>query len=104
MQRIDQHLFKNIVKMSYEADKAWRDWLREYSNKSEKEKNAYISFASKIRRNTIFNNGDDDSLKIFNLWCDLTEKEKEKWVEENVIINQFFIDVETFLRMYQHNV
>jgi uncharacterized membrane-anchored protein len=104
MKRIDQYLFSNIVRMSYEADKAHKEWIREYSNRSEREKRAYTSFSSKTRRITIFNKDENKELKIFDLWCDIKEEERERLINETRIIDELFIDVETFLRMFQHNV
>jgi hypothetical protein len=103
MNRIDQYLFTNIIKMSYEADKAQKEWIREYSNRSEKEKSGYTYFSSKKRRLVIFNDIDNKELKIFNLWCDMKDEEKEKWINDAHIIDKLFSDVETFLRMFQHN-
>ena len=104
MKRIDQYLFSNIVRMSYEADKAWKNWLKEYKNRSEKERSSYISFSSKTRKLLIFNECDNKELKIFDLWNDMSNEEKEKWINESHTINELFSDVETFLRMFQHNV
>ena len=104
MTRIDQYLFKNIIRMSYEADKAHKEWIREYSNRSEKEKRGYSSFSSKTRRLIMFSDNDNKELKIFDLWCDMKDEEKEKWIDEAHTIDQLFSDVETFLRMFQHNV
>jgi hypothetical protein len=104
MNRIDQYLFTNIIRMSYEADKAWKDWIKNYSNRSEKEKMGYISFSSKTRRLVLFNESDNKELKIFDLWSDMKDEEREKWIDEAHTIDQLFSDVETFLRMFQHNV
>jgi hypothetical protein len=104
MNRIDQYLFSNIVRMSYEADKAWKNWLKDYKNKSEKERHSYISFSSKTRKLLVFNEMDNKELKIFDLWCDMSNEEKEKWINESHTIDELFSDVESFLRMFQHNV
>lgn len=34
----------------------------------------------------------------------MSNEEKEKWINESHTINELFSDVETFLRMFQHNV
>lgn len=102
--RIDQYLFKNIVRMSYEADKAYKNWLKEYTTLSEKEKRAYTSFSSKTRKIVFFNESENKELKIFDLWCDMSEEERDKWINETRIIDELFIDVQTFLSMFQHNV
>lgn len=104
--RIDQHLFINIIKQCYETDKAWKDWLKEYTLRSERERRAYNSFSSKLRK---FSNKDThkDSnieLYIFTKWCEMTEEEREKWIDETRLIDELFIDVNTFLRMFQHNI
>ena len=109
MQRIDQYLFSNIVKMSYQADKAHKMWLKEYAIRSEKERRGYTYFFSKTKRLQRLNYGNDDvedniELKIFNLWCGMNEEEQEKWINKADIINNLFMDVETFLRMFQHNM
>jgi hypothetical protein len=104
MKRIDQHLFSNIVKMSYEADKAWKDWLKEYSIRSEKEKNGYIYFSSKIRKIAIFDEKENKELKIFDLWINISEKDKKKWINDAHIIDDMFTNVETFLSIFQHNI
>jgi len=99
MNRIDQYLFSNIVKMSYEADKASKMWLKEYSMRSEKERRGYTYFSSKTR--VLIN--DDDELNIFNLWYKLSDKNREDWINKANLIEDLFRDVETFLRMFQHN-
>lgn len=103
--RIDQYLFIDIIKQCYETDKAWKDWLKEYSLRSEREKCSYTLFSSKTRR-FIDHNKDikDIELSIFNKWCDMADEEREKWINETSLIHDFFIDVDTFLKMFQHNV
>lgn len=107
--RIDQFLFKNIVKQCYETEKAWNKWLHEYSNKSKIEREVYNLFSYKTRRsldildisNIDYNIKEDvENMFIFNIWIDLSEEEQKKWEDEYFRRQLKFREVSDFIRMF----
>ena len=88
--------------MSYEA---CENYLKEYSSRSEIEKTAYKRFSYKMRSLIFFNeNKEEDRIfKIFNLWYDMSENERDIWINETYKIDQYFLNVSTFLKMFEHN-
>ena len=70
-QRIDQFLFLNIVRQSYEADRAWRQWITQYRAQSEIEKATYKKF--------YYSNSPKDPEYVFNKWYELYGNNWEKW-------------------------
>lgn len=99
--RIDQFLFKNIVRQAYEAQKAWNDWLSEYSNQSQSQKEVYQFFSGRTRRK-LESDLENLELHIFNIWDNLTEEEQKKWEEQYLRQQLKFRDVAQFLEMFNH--
>jgi len=104
--RIDQYLFLNIVRQSYEAQKAWNIYIDKYKNQSEKERSAYERFSRNTKRDIISENDsfDEKNKKVLELWCDMSDEEQIKYINETRRLDSLFSDVDTFLRMFQHNV
>jgi len=100
--RIDQFLFKNIVRQAYEAEKAWREWLNEYSNESQNQKEAYNFFSTRTRRTLKESNIENLELHIFNIWDNLTENEQKNWEQQHFRQQLKFRDVSQFLEMINH--
>jgi|Laugresu1bdmlbsd_1035121.scaffolds.fasta_scaffold11266_3 hypothetical protein len=104
--RIDQFLFKNIVRQCYEIDKAWKEWLYEYSNKSKIERESYILFSSKTRISLSLDISDSDlkedieNMFIFNIWSDMSDDEQKKWEDEHFRRQLKFREVSDFIRMF----
>lgn len=102
--RIEQYLFLNIVRQSYEAQKAWNSYIDQYKSQSEKERSAYERFSINTKRDmseTFANDSfDEKNNKVLELWCDMSDEEQNKYINQTVI----FKDVESFLRMFEHNV
>lgn len=102
LRRIDQYLFVNIIRQSYEAEKAWRDFIDEYSNRSIIERNAYNMFSKEKRKNL------SEISEIFNMWYNMPIEEKEKWFNKSYTIKEMekninFGTVQDFLSTYEHN-
>ena len=99
--RIEQHLFVNIIRQSYEAEKVWRDFIKEYSNRSIIERNAYNMFSKEKRKNLCIS-------EIFNTWYNMPIEEKEKWFNKAYTVQEIeknvnFGTVQDFLSIYEHN-
>ena len=105
--RIDQFLFINIVRQSYEAEKAWNIYIDQYKSQSEKERRAYERFSMNTKRDmTDMTDMDEKDIinKVLELWYDMSEEEQTKYINETKRLDHLFYNVETFLRMFQHNV
>lgn len=106
--RIDQFLFVDIVRQSYEAHYVWTDWLKNYRNQSETERYAYETFSSRIK--SLIGKGTTDEEKIFinlivlDLWLDLSEQEKERLIRESAIHIDKFKNVQYMMEMYSHTM
>lgn len=111
--RCDHFLFIDIVRQSYEAERAWKKWIKEYRVLSEKERNAYILFSINTRQRLLDDNETDDNETImpptrlseivFEIWCDLDNNEWDKWLNETEKFKYPFRDVETFLNTFSHH-
>lgn len=98
--RIDQYLFVDIVRQTYEADKVWKEWIKEYCKQSDKERYAYETFSKRTKRE----NEGIGSMEVLELWCNMSIEEQKKFINESSRLNELFRDVSTFLSMFQHNV
>jgi hypothetical protein len=100
--RMEQFLFKDIVRQSYEAEEAC---LKQYRIQSDKEKTAYKLFSSRTRKliNMMNDDMDEYQLIIFTKWCELDEQQQNKWLDESIRITKKFQDVDAFLRMFSHD-
>lgn len=107
--RIDQFLFKNIIKQSYEAYKAEQDWFSIYKEQSENEKKLYKFFYSKTLETMDENNNEDENnTKILDYWHSVIENKEdyERWerlYKEKIRRDRMFADVESFLMMFSHH-
>jgi hypothetical protein len=99
--RMEQHLFKDIVRQSYEAHKA----MEQYKRQSEREKNGYTLFSSRFRNllGYVDNQITDMDMFIFTKWDELDESEQNKWMDESYKNNFMFQDVYVFLKMFSHD-
>jgi len=106
--RIDQFLFLNIVRQSYEAHYAWTDWLEKYRNESETERYAYETFSSRIK--SLIGKGTTDEEKIFinmkvlDLWLEMSEQEKDRLIRESNVYKDRFKNVQYMMEMYSHTM
>ena len=108
--RIDQYLFTNIVRQSYESYKAEQEWIAKYKEQSENDKKFYQFFYSKTR-STILNDEENDNernTKILDYWHSVIEnkEEYERWenlYKDKIRLDRMFIDVESFLMMFSHH-
>ncbi len=98
--RIDQYLFIDIVRQTYEADKAWKKWIIEYCRESDREKFAYERFSKRVKTE----NNDIGSMEVLELWCNMSLEEQKNFINESSRLDILFRDVDTFLRMFEHNV
>jgi len=108
--RIDQYLFVDIIKQSYEADKAWNIYIEQYSRDSEKQRTAYERFSRNTKRHIYMNedktkiDGDKINKMVFDLWCDMSEDKQKKFIDDTKRLEYLFENVQSFLIMFQHNV
>lgn len=103
--RIDQFLFKNIVRQSYEAYYVWQVWLKKYREESKVERDAYETFSRKMKNLIGFGKTDNEiNLKIVDLWIDLSECEKEKLIKESKNYREIFGDVQRMMEVYSHTM
>ena len=112
--RCDQFLFLDIVKQSYEAERAWKKWIKEYCILSEKERNAYILFSINTKHsintkqrllydNERYKSGRLSDI-VFEIWCGLDDNEWNKWLNETENeLKSPFRDVKTFLNTFSHH-
>jgi hypothetical protein len=87
MKRIEQKLFLDIVRQSYEADKAWKDYIEKYKITSNDERELYIDFSIYNREMIKIKNPsmthDEITLYILNKWDKMTDKEIKDWRHRN---------------------
>jgi hypothetical protein len=94
LKRIDQYLFLDIVRQSYEAEKAWNIYITKYIKQSEKERNAYKKFSQNIKEKD----------KVFDMWNNMSDEQQNKYINETEKLFYLFSDVSTFLSIFQHNI
>jgi hypothetical protein len=102
---IDQFLFTNIVRQSYEVHKAEQECFSKYIEQSENERNFYKFFSSKTRL-TI--DEDNKDTKILDYWYNVIDNKEEynRWerlYKDKIRLDRMFIDVESFLMMFSHH-
>lgn len=106
--RIDQFLFMNIVRQSYEAHKAEREWFSKYIEQSEKDRKFYKFFSSKTRLTLEDKEDKEKEGDILEYWYNVIDNEEEynRWeslYKDKIRLDRMFIDVDSFLMMFSHH-
>ena len=95
--RIDQFLFVDIIRQSYEAQSAWVNWLEKYRVDSQAERDAYETFSKKMRNNI-------EPTQIIDLWYKLSDKERDDLIREEKVDRDRFKNVQHMMEMYSHTM
>lgn len=97
--RMDQFLFSDIIRQSYEAQSAWVNWLEKYRTDSQEERDAYETFSRKMR-----NIGDKTQIDLIDLWYKLSDKERNDLIREEKVYRDRFKNVQHMMEMYSHTM
>lgn len=93
---MDQFLFVDIVRQSYEAQSAWLNWLEKYRMESQAERDAYETFSRKM--------GNKTQIDLIDLWYKLSDKERDDLIREEKVDRDRFKNVQYMMEMYSHTM
>lgn len=98
--RIDQFLFKDIIRQSYEAHSSWCKWIEKYKIESDAERYAYEMFSKNIKKNK----KDIIDIYIIDLWHQLSEQERNRMISDSKIYLYKFKNVQHMMDLYSHTM